>query len=249
MIYFDRNRLSKPSKLLDNDYKKRLYFNMYDKNGKIKPRWNSIRENNKRIVREYLLSISDGTCVYCGKRVKDSDMDVDHYLPSHQYNYLAYCLDNLVASCKRCNQNYKNRFIPMELKDKQIIEMCMEKDIVDFDYIYNKQIILNEIATEGRILEPTFDNVDSHIKFNPEFYMYEAKTKIGQNTINMFFDKSEFVEELEEISNLVREIVKKHNEDSYELIQYFINREGYKFYYNKFYEYWMTEKRNNRLEI
>lgn len=193
MISFDRRLVVKPEKMVDNQYKKKIYTDLYDKDGNVKSRWNSIRENNVRVIRDYLLKISAGSCVYCGKRVKDSVMDVDHYLPSHEYNYLAYCLDNLVPSCKKCNQNYKNKFIPVELKDKKIIEKCMEENIVDFDYIYNKEIILNEVSTLGRILDPTFDDVDIHLKFNAEFYMYEAKTKIGENTINMFFDKYEFV--------------------------------------------------------
>ncbi|MEG1254833.1 HNH endonuclease signature motif containing protein [Clostridium sp.] len=247
MISFDRSLITKPTKLLDNEYKKRIYLDLYDKDGNVKPRWNSIRENNIRVVRDYLINITKGCCTYCGKKIKDSDMDVDHFLPSHEYNYLAYCLDNLVPSCKKCNQNYKNKFVPNEIKGKKIIEACMEQELEEFDYIYDKDIILNELCSESRLIEPTFDNVEEHVNFNPEFYMYEAKTKIGENTISMFFDKSEFVGELEEISNMVKEIVEKNRDDNYEIIEFLIRAQGYDFYYNKFYEYWQNEKVNNRL--
>lgn len=248
MIYFDRNLVNAPTKLSNDTYKKKIYLDLYDENNNIKPRWNNIRENNKRVIREHLINITNGCCAYCGKKIKDSDMDVEHFLPSHEYPYLAYCLENLLPSCKKCNQNYKNKFVPSEIKGKKIIEACMKKH-KKFDYIYDKQMILNDLCKNSRIIEPTFDNIEEHLVFNPEFYMYEAKSSMGENTKQMFFDKSEFIKELEEISAVVKEIVKMDREDNYEVIQYFIRLQGYAFYFNKFYEYWINEKENNRLYI
>lgn len=77
------------------------------------------------------------------------------------------------------------------------------------------------------------------------FIMYETKTCIGKNTNEMFFDKSEIIEYLEKISNIVRKIVEK--DCGYDFIEDQIDLHGYEFYYNKFYEYWKSEKENGTI--
>lgn len=198
---------NKPTKLCDDDERKKLYKDLYDEKGDVKPRWNTMRENGKRIVRQYLLSITNGTCIYCGKKINDSDMDVEHFLPKSVFPYLSYCLENLLPSCKRCNQNYKKDFVPKDIKDKKIIEDCM-KDSETYDYIYNKEEMLNNICRESRIIEPTFDDINNHLEFDPEFFFYRTKSNMGENTNLMFFDKPEFIEELEKMSEVVRKAVK-----------------------------------------
>lgn len=120
------------------------------------------------------------------------------------------------------------------------------KDSETYDYIYNKEEMLNNICRESRIIEPTFDDINNHLEFDPEFFFYRAKSNMGENTNLMFFDKPEFIEELEKMSEVVRKAVKKYD-DSYSVIQYFIELTGYEFYYNKFYEYWRNEKEYNRI--
>lgn len=246
MIYINRNSVVAPQKLSHSTNKRNLYLALYDDKGNIRDRWNSIQENGIRVVRERLREMSKCCCAYCGKKIKGSDMDVDHFLPSHHFPYLSYCWDNFLPSCKKCNQNYKNKFIPEELKDKLIIDQCMANQVSDFDYIYDKERILNHLCTSSRVIDPSFDDIESHMVFNPEFYMYEVKTSIGEKTKEMFFDKYEFIEDLEKISSIVRRIVEK--DCGYEFIMDQIDLYGYEFYYNKFYEYWKNEKVNERLK-
>jgi uncharacterized protein (TIGR02646 family) len=246
MIPINRDSVITPNKLSQDTEKRKFYLDLYDSEGAIRSRWNTIQENGIRVVRERLREMSKGCCAYCGKKIKGSDMDVDHFLPSHHFQYLSYCWDNFLPSCKKCNQNYKNKFIPVEFKDKLIIEKCMISDVKKFDYIYDKETILKNLCVNGRIIDPTFDDVESHIVFNPEFYMYETKSSIGENTKEMFFDKYEFIEDLEKISNIVRRIVEK--DCSYDFVMDQIDLYGYEFYYNKFYDYWKKEKANGRLK-
>lgn len=245
MIKYDRTLMKKPTKLCNDEYMREKYLDLYDGRNNVRKRWNTIKENGKRVIREYLLTLSNGCCSYCGKKINDTTMDVEHFLPSSKYPYLSYCIENLLPSCKYCNQNLKRDFFPSEIKDKKIIEECMKNHIGEYDYIYHKEIILNELCKESRIIEPTFDNIEDHLIFNPEFYSYDSKTKIGENTKNMFFNRSELEDELEKMSNLVRLIVEKGEDMT--LLNSLIGIYGSEFYYRKFYEYWMNEKENNRL--
>ena len=245
MKQYTRPVENKPKKFCDDNAKTEYYNDLYSNDGKIKARWNTLQENNQRAVRKYLLSITNNSCIYCGKKINDGKMDVEHFLPSSAFPYLSYCLDNLLPSCKECNQNRKGAFIPDEIKDMKIVEACI-KDTIEHDKVYDKQEVLNKLCKNSRIIEPTFDNIEEHIEFNPECFFYETKSAIGKKTNEMFFDNPEFIKELEEISEVVKSSVKKYD-DCYDIIENFIIRTGQEFYYNKFYEYWINEKNHNRI--
>ena len=74
------------------------------------------------IIRKQLLKMSNSSCAYCGKKIGNSSLDVDHYLPLSQFQYIAYCWDNLIPACKACNQSSKRDFIPSSLKKIKIVE-------------------------------------------------------------------------------------------------------------------------------
>lgn len=228
---------------LDDAQKMSYYQNLYDSNGKIRPRWNTLQLHGKKEVREALASFSNNNCCFCGEKVFGSEMDVDHYLPTSRFPYLAYCWENLLPSCKRCNQAYKRDFLPLSLKDKVVIEACMQNEL-ECDLIYDKHTIM-DMTKEERIIDPTFDVVDDHIVFNPEFYFYEDKTSIGRKTIEMFFNRDEVVRRLESISLIVKGLVS--NGCGYERVEDIISTYGQEFYYRAFYQFWMNEKAEGRL--
>jgi hypothetical protein len=70
-----------------------FYKNLYDNKGRIRPRWNTTCKNGQEIskIRTHLLTMSSYCCVYCGKNIHNGEMDVDHYLPTSAFPYLAYC--------------------------------------------------------------------------------------------------------------------------------------------------------------
>lgn len=246
MKKYERKLDNIPIKLKSEDNKRKFYLDLYNNNNEVKPRWNTLRESGIKVVREYLLDMTNRSCAYCGKRISDSTMDVEHFLPKCEFPYLAYCIDNLLPSCKVCNQNYKGNFIPIEIKSKKIIEKCVMNS-QEYDYIYNKEQVLNELCSQTRIIEPTFDIISEHLEFDPEFFLYTTKSNIGKETNKMFFDKSEFIELLEKMSNVVKYIVKGNGSNNDEIINALIELEGYEVYYRRFYEYWNKEKQNNRL--
>ena len=76
-----------------------FYKNLFDKNGKVYPRWNSTCKDDDgiSIIRKHLLIMSNSSCAYCGKKIGNSSLDVDHYLPLKQFPYIAYCWYNLIV--------------------------------------------------------------------------------------------------------------------------------------------------------
>ncbi len=123
------HRVSPPDCLNDQipkskNKKIRFYKDLWDNNRKIKPRWNTTCKEGGLVskIRQTLLEMSNKTCVYCGVKIDNSNMDVDHYLPSSEFPYLAYCWDNLLPTCKRCNQKIKSDFCPKSLTGKEIVE-------------------------------------------------------------------------------------------------------------------------------
>lgn len=61
-------------------------------------------ERGRMQVREYVLQRDNRTCQYCGTR--RGPMEVDHVVPESRGG--GYRIDNLVASCRKCNQRKRN---------------------------------------------------------------------------------------------------------------------------------------------
>lgn len=232
---------------MDNAEKEQLYVKLRTKEGKIIPRWNTIQESGKSIIRENLSLMSVNSCCYCGKRILESNLDVDHYLPSSKFPFISYCWDNLLPSCKRCNQALKRSYYPPILKDKKIIENCGQKIVDPFDITYNKNIIYS-LSRNERIIDPTFDNVDDHLEFKPELFLYKPKSKIGEKTIEIFFSNAETMKYFEQISNTVKHLVGDIDRVNGRIaLDNFIGIDGSEYYYNVYWEYWISEKMAGRL--
>jgi uncharacterized protein (TIGR02646 family) len=230
-----------PPDCLDNQIpaskkkKIKFYEELWDNDGKIKPRWNTTckKGGNVSTIRQILLEMSNKTCVYCGIKIDDTSMDVDHYLPSAKshFPYLAYCWENLLPSCKICNQNSKSDFVPQSLIGKKIVENILS-DKFEHDLIYDKAHILTSIAKEDRLIEPTFDNPGEHLKFNPEFYFYESQTKIGDLTIRQFFSHKEVAEDWEDLSKFIKKIIvnSQNEQAALDIVNSYIKLAGKKHY-------------------
>ncbi len=235
----------------DSKIKKRKFYDqLRDNNGKIKPRWNTTCKEGGEIskIRQTLLEMSNKTCVYCGDKIDNTSMDIDHYLPSSKFPYLAYCWDNLLPSCKICNQHSKSDFFPKSLTEKTIIEKILS-DTFQHDFIYDKEHILNNIAQDDRLVEPTLDNPDEHLEFNPAFYFYESKTKIGELTNTKFFSHKEVAEKWEKWSKLIQQLIinSKNETAALETLKYLIELHGNEYVCLKFYHYWLKEKQEGRI--
>lgn len=83
---------------------------------------------SEKEVKDVLLEIQNGKCCYCETKFGDSDnLEVEHFRPkggvrqsseqkeddSPGYYWLAYCWENLLLSCRPCNQRYKRTLFPL----------------------------------------------------------------------------------------------------------------------------------------
>ena len=228
-------RLSEPDSFFKGERKIKFYLDLRDGNGKIRDRWNL--PTYKDDLRKRLLEMSDFECAYCGKLITDSDMDIEHFFPKESFPYLSYCFDNYLPSCKQCNQNVKKSFYPESLEDKknQLSEELLVGRIENL-VKYEKDKILNDV--EDRIIEPSFDDINEHLEFIPEAFVYTAKTEIGEITNRTFFKHSEFRDQMAFLSDQIHKNMENQKMESKEDILGWAKLNGYSFYFEKFYEYW-----------
>jgi uncharacterized protein (TIGR02646 family) len=249
------HRLPEPDCLNDQiaeskQKKIQFYQDLRDSSGKIKPRWNSTCKEGGLVskIRLTLLEMSNHCCAYCGVKIDNTSMDVDHYLPSSEFPYLAYCWDNLLPTCKKCNQNMKSDFCPQSLRTKKIVEQILSEQL-EHDLIYDKAYLLSSIAQDDRLIEPSYDNPEEHLAFNPEFYFYESRTKIGSVTNVKFFKHKEVACEWEKLSRFVRALVQQIQDQQLilETLKLYTELHGQEYVCMKFYEYWITEREQGRI--
>ena len=241
------NRLKRlpPPPCLDNSIEENkmrkieFYKNLRDKKGHIRPRWNTAFKEAKL----QLLKMSNYFCAYCGDRIDEKSMDIDHYLPKEHFGYLAYSWINYLPSCKKCNQSVKQSFTPKSIKGKKIIDLVLQEEF-EYDYIFDDSYTVHQI-TQDRLIDPSYDNPEDHLEFNPEFFFYEAKTRIGELTNNKFFAHKEVAEKYEEISNHIKDLVFYNNPKK--VVTDFLSLHGFEYVGLKFYEYWLNEKNEGRI--
>ncbi len=225
-----------------------FYEKLRDSNGNVRPRWNTTCKKGEKVskIRTTLLEMSNDSCVFCGLRIDNPNLTVDHYLPLSNFPYLAYCWENLLPTCKNCNQNVKGDFTPNSLAHKKVVEKIVS-DKFEHDYVYDKAHLLTEIARADRLIDPTFDDPDEHLTFNPEFYFYEGKTRIGKLTEKKFFNRKrkEIAEKWESISLFIKKLVL--DDASEDRIYHFISLYGYEYVCLKFYEHWLNKKQAGRI--
>ena len=116
--------------------------------------------------------------------------------------------------------------------------------VLQHDHVYEKDMIMALAGTE-RILDPTYDTIEEHLAFQPEFFSYHELSLIGTRTNQMFFDREEVVRELEGISDIVKELVKQGCEQN--VMDPIIAVYGQDFYYRAFYKFWLEEQQSGRM--
>ncbi|KEO84867.1 HNH endonuclease [Tumebacillus flagellatus] len=226
-------RTDAPHPLNCSETKRSFYEDLYDETGtQVKKRWN--------VVRDALSEMSGHHCAYCGKKAK---VEVDHFFPKNKRAapYLAYCWENLIPACHDCNQR-KLAFFPRSLSGKRIIESCAE-GVVPHDLLYEKSTIM-EIASNDRLLDPTFDRVEEHLTLDCEFFCYNSHTKIGEITKERFFGEA-FERNLEKLSHLAKKLVSE--KVTVDILNPIFDLYGDEFYLRAYYEYWYLENAEGRM--
>jgi len=159
---------------------KHWYQTLRTPEGGIKERWDSQRQN-KQPIREGLKELSDGCCAWCGKKL-DPLWTVDHYLPKEKFPRLAYHWPNLLPACSTCNTKFKGSYAPPTLANDSLADPVIGLDpeqTCDFSALLP--------AHPKRLVHPSEEDPDQHLKFNPTLMRYQAKTEAGTETNQRFF--------------------------------------------------------------
>ncbi|UIL55117.1 hypothetical protein LZU96_23455 (plasmid) [Pantoea agglomerans] len=103
----------------------------------------------KSRVKEYLKVRQKHFCCYCLRDMFDEFnyvIDIEHILPKHKYVDFMFNMDNLAASCKRCNMKMKGRSV-------KFINPCFHNNA-------------NPFATENyKFVHPNTDVFEEHIRY------------------------------------------------------------------------------------
>ncbi len=112
------------------------------------------KEKTRKSLRKFLRILSEidgGRCFYCGRKLKDKDTHIDHFIP---WSYIFEDeLWNLVLSCSSCNLK-KSNFLPPELcldkieKRNKKLDIGKVFDIKDLYYNAKKAgfLVSNDIS-------------------------------------------------------------------------------------------------------
>lgn len=93
---------------------------------------------NNTVRDELYTAHYEGKCCYCERRRdRTREPDVEHFRPkksvkntSHPgYWWLAYDWNNLLWSCKACNEDYKRTKFPIFNEDKRASNYCLDENI------------------------------------------------------------------------------------------------------------------------
>jgi hypothetical protein len=196
----------------------------------------------KDIVRETLLQMSDYECAFCGKKLdpRNVDMQVDHILPQKPFKLLSLCWDNMLPLCGNCN-NRKRNFIPESLKNVQFSEPSISCDDYNNTVAFDKEQVFGICV--DRLIDPSFDDPEEHIRFDPASCQFEALSPIGVIMVEYIFYRIRSLhEQLNVLSESVKKIVDTHPHPEESIRIFLINISGYSYYVRAFYKYWLALK-------
>lgn len=133
--------------------------------GKYNKKSDSLYKTNE--IKAGLNKLYNGKCGYCETPVKvyvnnvgvdfNFQRTVEHYRPKSKYYWLAFSWDNLLITCRTCNEAKLDNFkingtkVIYDPKDLQKINELVEE--------YNK-------LEEPDLIHPEFENVESKLEFN-----------------------------------------------------------------------------------
>ncbi|TGD76906.1 AAA family ATPase [Hymenobacter wooponensis] len=134
-----------------------------------------------RKIKEPLMAMCNGKCVYCESSVSATQGNLEYFRPRagarglggeyapYHYWWLAYEWDNLLISCQICDGKYKRDFFPLEDESQR----------APFG------VIGSGLRTEGALLiDPCQDDPDDHLDFQPDG-LVRSRTKKGEVTIKI----------------------------------------------------------------
>lgn len=133
----------------------------------------------KKKMKEHLKARQKHFCCYCLRNIFGDHnlvIDIEHILPKHKYVNFMFDMNNLAASCKRCNLKMKGRSVAF-------IKGCFESNA-------------NPFASENySFIHPNSDIFEEHIKYRVQqegtniLVSYSVKNNSEKGVYSMEFFK------------------------------------------------------------
>ena len=200
MIHIDRKRIDPPKILTGKDERgpretERAIEHM--KNTPDEPFKFRVYSDPK--VKQALIELFESKCAYCeSKFLHVYSGDIEHFRPKGEieeahpskpgYYWLAADWDNLLLSCRNCNQKLKHEIVG-EDKKKTMGKMNQFPLANGFKHVQSHENHPQSIKTEDKhrlLLDPCKDNPQEHLSFDEKTAVIRAESDKGRASIEVF---------------------------------------------------------------
>ena len=111
----------------------------------------------RKSIREQVYQKYNGHCAYCGRIIKLSEMQIDHFVPKRGWvEQGTDDIDNLMPSCRLCN-HYK-RANSLETFRRYIAEIPQK---LKQNYIYKVGIVYGNVSEEEKSISFYFERMQN----------------------------------------------------------------------------------------
>lgn len=165
--------------------------------------WESgIIQSIKSKIKSHKVYKQKHRCCYCLKNFRGEyiyDIDIEHILPKSVYKNCIFDLENLAASCKRCNMKIKRARVDFLKHDLQ--------------NLYGELKFFYFESDNYHIIHPYYDDIDEHLELyeltlrSKSIKKYKYTSEKGQYTYNYFKMKELEVNYLDEAQGVNKEFL------------------------------------------
>ncbi len=149
-------------------------------------------------VKESLIVLFNGKCAYCeSKFLHVYSGDIEHFRPKGEiltkennkikpgYYWLAADWDNLLLSCRNCNQKLKHLIIG-ETEKKTMGKMNQFPLIDSTKYVLNHNNNVSDEEDYRLLIQPCIDNPEEHLEFDINNGIIKGLTDKGEKSIEVY---------------------------------------------------------------
>ena len=149
-------------------------------------------------VKESLIDLFNGKCAYCeSKFLHVYSGDIEHFRPKGEvltkenvtrkpgYYWLAADWDNLLLTCRNCNQKLKHLIIGET--EKKTMGKMNQFPLTDSEkYVLNHNSNLSDEEDYRLLIQPCIDNPEEHLEFDIEYGVIRGVTDKGKKSIEVY---------------------------------------------------------------
>lgn len=199
--------------------------------GKPDDHWN-YKVGGKCPARDSLQAMSAGCCAWCERRLEKT-WHVEHYLPRKEFPWLQYCWENLLPSCSDCNHAKRTVRVTARTSGTWI-----DPVLVGHQEGEPYEPVTALATIEDRLIEPSVDDPDVHLRFQPADCTWHDRSPVGYRTIEKLFSDRSYNERIQGISDLARD--RAFGTASEELARTMLGLLGHETLYATLLAYWRS---------